>query len=167
MATTKKAAPVTKSEAATPSDFVHMGERVTTGGRLCDKIQRIENGKFVGEPMLYPSPRRRRVIGGIYTGVRFTGTSALGFGDAKYTGKMYADATAILTWESLAAESRVEHRGRLEEVKNVKSGELDRLTLPLRREYTAMRQRGDWVGAEAFLGAVAIAIRRGLAVGES
>lgn len=146
------------SSEVTAKDFVYAGHRVTVQGKAADCVYPIENGKL-GPRMLFPAERRKRVIGGVYTGASFSDTAASGIASSEYV-REWPAAEPVIEWEVRDEEAETELKGRKLERDAGAQSVIERALRPLRDMHADYVGRGNYSSANALEVAVLRALRR-------
>ncbi len=126
----------------TARNFVYQGGRTGKNNIPLMKIQFVEpENKLAADTLSFKSIRRGpTIIGGIYTGVLFDGSTAFGLETARYVGMWEGDQTLVASWRAL----NYEHEQEMAAIRNQKKyvAPLEKTLLPLRQTMHAMRLRG-------------------------
>jgi hypothetical protein len=155
----KSTAPAAADEAFLERDYVYCGRRWTVKNELIEAVC-ILNTKGTLDPAgerFYNKFKRKKSVGGIYTGAKFTGGQVLGLSDARYKGDFPNEAQR-LEWEAKDDDAELCARAYAQEKKSAQASLIEKTLLPLREAYTAMIRRGDMHGAHLLREAVSRAL---------
>lgn len=149
------------TEKLTPRDFVFCGIRANDKGAPFISIRLLVDDEIQAKEMFfgYTAKQHRRLsVGQVYRGASFSETQALNIGSVNWLRK-WENREDCLEWEAreTAAQERRAHL-KLESDATAMS-EMQKLLLPLRRRYSALRNRYDMAGASALELAILTALR--------
>ncbi|UWE19331.1 hypothetical protein [Herbaspirillum huttiense] len=139
-------------------DFVYRGRRILGSGKLAVCLAPLQDGKALQERHFLFDKKAHRAIGGIYSGAKFTANEMSGLSaHLTFVGKWQA-AADLIDWEARdALAEQIARSKRLEsDVKKV--SEIEKILLPLRRQFENYRQKRDTAGMEALRKAVVSAL---------
>lgn len=139
-------------------DFIYCGQRLVAGNKMGVKFTLLREGRPAGTFVTQKAGRGTKVVGGVYTGARFSKETAVGTGEARFV-RMWEDSAEVMTWEALDGAAIAEARSRKLAADASRVSEIERLLIPLRKLHQTSRARNDHAGLEALEAAVLRALR--------
>lgn len=146
-------------EAMVPHDIVYIGKRLGAGGKMILGFQLLnENGSF-GECLFYAYDRKMdRTIGAVYTGAEFANDQSRGIASANFV-KMWDNRDDRIMWQAKNDQIEAIIRNTKLEKDAGKISDIEKIMLPLRKQYDTLRVRHDHAGQEALERSVLRALR--------
>lgn len=166
MATKAKAAPAPPAgeQIAEPHDFVYVGQRLLADGKPGTALQLVgyEGGTQNLDNKLWlfgGTHGRKWLLGGIYTGAKFTESQCVGLPAAKFV-KMYGEFEDRVEWIAKDTATHAELKYERLRKDATRMNEIERVMTPLREAYQDMWSRGDTDGMRALRVAVEVSLLR-------
>lgn len=157
MAATSKAA-ADQAAAGTPRDYVYQGIAIARGNKKLSCFGVIgDNGEIERRFVTTYATKFGSVIGGIYSGARFSEDVMFGVGN--YTGKRWPNQQDILDWTSKSREAADQLALVKLETESRRLDEYETILAPIRKQYDRARNLFDNSACAAIERAVLAAIR--------
>lgn len=140
-------------------DFVYCGRRWSDAhSKLYVSVRPIKDGELRKEMLFEFSRKAHRTVGGVYTGATFSTTSARGLeASLKYT-RQWQDRADLIDWQSRDGAAESSARTKKLEGDAKKVSEIEKIMLPLRKQFEGYRAKRDQAGMKALRAAVIAAL---------
>lgn len=149
------------SDKGLPMDVVYLGKRWANDKKLVVVFAPLLSEGKLGEEQWYTFKQAMdKVVGNIYRGASFEGSTAYGLTTMRWTGDRWPVVEDRMRWDALDTAAAVAKKQQTLEAKSKKSKPLEECLLPLRKLYDNARRRGDRIECEAIVQAVLVAIRK-------